>query len=112
MPVDPSSHADSLIASSQDISPVEQQNRFGIRHRAINGLVSGKFLTVLTIQTPAALSEERFYDILHSLRESDGVESMQTVFAATIPDFGAGYQNNLYLSAHLRAERADSTDAS
>lgn len=105
MPIDPTVHAASLIASAQEISAVEHQNRFGIRHQIIKDLTSGKFVTVLAIQTPSAFSSEQFFEILSWLRNEHGVEAMQTAFAAEIPDYGMEYQNDLHLTAHLRAER-------
>jgi len=104
MTIDPSLQATSLIASSQEISPVEQQNRYGMRHLAISGLEAGKHVTILAIRTPTALSSEQFFEILDHLHDSYGVESMQTAFAAVIPNFGSGYRNDIHLSAHLRAE--------
>ncbi len=104
MPIDSSLEAASLIADPKEISPVEQQNRYGARHQQISDLTPGKFLTVLLIQTPAALTTEQFFEILGNLQDRYGVERMQTSFAATIPDFGGDWRNDLHLSAHLRAE--------
>ncbi len=106
MPVDPTLEAASLVASPQEISPVEQQNRYGIRHKVISDLAPEKFLTILAIQTPRAFTESQFVEVLASLQASYGVEAMQTVFAAVIPDFGANYRNDLHLTAHLRCEMA------
>lgn len=106
MPIDPTVHATSLIASSQELSAVEHQNRFGIRHQNIKDLKSGKFVTVLAIQTPCAFSLEQFFEILDWLQNNYGVETMQTAFAAEIPDFGESHRNDLHLTAHLRAEQS------
>lgn len=104
MPVNPEIQPASLVVSSQDISPTERQNRFGMRHCAIPELPPGKHLTVLAILTPTAFSSAQFFEVLDYLRRSYDVESMQTAFAAVIPDYGAGVRNNLFLSAHLRAD--------
>lgn len=104
MPIDSNIEAASLVAQTQEISPVEQQNRFGMRHQRIPDLPSGKFVTVLTIQTPQAFTTEQFFEILTHLQTNYGVEGMQTAFACTIPTFGDKYQNDLHLTAHLRAE--------
>jgi hypothetical protein len=73
----------------------------------ITELLPNKYLTVLAIQTPTAFSAEQFFEILSRLQNSYSVESMQTAFAAVIPDFGQEYRNDLHLTAHLRAERVD-----
>lgn len=104
MPIDPSAPAVSLLAAAQEISPVERQNRFGMRQEKISDLAPGKFVTVLTIQTTEAFSSEQFFEILRWLIDNHGVEAMQTAFAATVPDFGDNYRNDMHLSAHLRAE--------
>lgn len=104
MPIDPTVEAAPLVASPQEISPVEQQNRYGAQHQTITDLEAGKFVTVLAIQTQAAFTPEQFFEILTYLRENYGVDAMQTAFACTVPDF-EGYRNNLYLSAHLRADQ-------
>ena len=104
MTIDPSLPATSLLASSQEISLVERQNRYGMRHLTIGGLEPGKHVTILAIRTSEAFSPGQFFEILELLRQSYGVETMQTAFAAVIPDFGNGYRNDIHLSAHLRAE--------
>ena len=104
MTIDPSLQATSLIASSLEITPIERQNRYGLRYLTITGLESGKHVTVLAIQTPGPFSSEQFFEILDFLSGSYGVESIQTAFAAVIPNFGNDYRNDLHLSAHLRAE--------
>lgn len=110
MPIDPTAQAASLLATPQDVSPIEHQNRFGSRHRTISNLAPGKFLTVLAIQTPEEIGAERFFEILDWLRATHGVESMETAFAATVPNFGNEYRNDLHLTAHLRAEELDFSD--
>ena len=107
MTIDPTLPATSLLASSPEISPIEQQNRYGMRHLTIPGLEAGQYVTILAIRTTESFSTEQFYEILSLLRNSYGVESMQTAFAAVIPNFGNGFRNDLYLSAHLRAEAVD-----
>lgn len=104
MPIDPFVQAASLIAVPQEISPVEQQNRYGARHQIISDLTPGKYLTVLAIQTPEPFSAEQFFDILNFLRRDYGVETMQTSFGAIVPGFGEDFRNDLHLTAHLRAE--------
>lgn len=104
MTIDPTAPAFSLLASSQEISPIERQNRFGVRHLTITGLEPDKFVTILAIRTPEAFSSEQFFEILELLQNSYGVESMQTAFAAVVPRFGENCRNDLHLSAHLRVE--------
>jgi len=104
MTIDPTAPAASLLASSQEISPVERQNRYGMRHLTIPGLEPDKFVTILAIRTHEEFSAQQFFEILELLRNSYGVESMQTAFAAVVPDFGTQYRNNLHLTAHLRAD--------
>ena len=111
MTIDPSLQATSLLAASQEISPVERQNRYGMRHLTIPGLESGKHVTILAIRTPEAVTPEQFFEILDLLRNSYGVESMQTAFAAVIPNFGSDYRNDIHLSAHLRAEAINDRDS-
>lgn len=106
MPIDPTVQATSLIAQ-REISPVEQQNRFGAKHQSISDLPSGKFVTNLTIQTPEAFSPEQFFEILEYLKTNYGVETMQTSFAAVVPNFGEQFRNDLHLTAHLRVEQKD-----
>lgn len=107
MPIDPTLEAASLVATPQEISPVEQQNRFGMKQCRIPDLPAGKFLTALAIQTSEAFSAEQFFEIFAYLQSNYGVEAIQTAFACTIPDFGREYRNDLHLSAHLRAEKTD-----
>lgn len=111
MPIDPTAQAASLIAAPTEISPIEQQNRYGVRHQTISDLTAEKFVTVLVIQTPESFSESQFFEILSYLRENYGVETMQTPFAATVPHFGQEYRNDLHLTAHLRVEATDDENA-
>ena len=106
MPINPSEQAASLLADVQEISPVEQQNRYGIRHQIISNLPSEKVITILAVQTPTAFSADEFFAILTWLRETHGIESMQTAFSAQVPGFGSDYRNDLHLTAHLRVESA------
>lgn len=110
MPIDPTLEAASLVATPQEFSPVELQNRYGARHQVISNLAPEKFLTILAIQTPRAFSEEEFFDVLSNLQNAYDIESIQTVFAAEVPDFGTAFRNNLYLTAHLRCDQAAPTD--
>ncbi|MGL4594048.1 MAG: hypothetical protein ACRCUY_04885 [Thermoguttaceae bacterium] len=105
MPINPNVPAASLLSVDSEISPVEYQNRFGTRYCTISDLPAGGFLTILAIQTPNEFSAEQFFSILTYLQSNYGVELMQTAFAATIPQFGEQYRNDLHLSAHLRAEQ-------
>ena len=104
MPVDPTAQATSLIVVPQELTAIEQQNRYGICRRTIFGLTSGKHLTILAVQTSEKFSTEQFNEIFAFLKNNHGVEAMQTTFDATVPDFGDPYRNDLYLTAHLRAE--------
>lgn len=104
MPIDPSVQAASLLATAQEISPIEHQNRFGARHRSIPDLAPGKVITILAVQTPVEFTADQFFAILEWLRDSYAVESMQTAFVAEVPDHGNDYHNDLHLSAHLRVE--------
>jgi len=104
MTIDPTAPAASLLATSQEISPVERQNRYGIRHMTISGLEPGKFVTILAIRTSEEFSAQQFFEILELLQNSYDVESMQTAFAAIVPNFGTQYRNDLHLTGHLRAE--------
>ena len=104
MTIDPTAPAASLLASSQEISPIERQNRYGTRHLTIAGLEPGKFVTILAIRTAEEFSAQQFFEILELLQNAYDVESMQTAFAAVVPSFGANYRNDLHLSAHLRVE--------
>ena len=107
MPLDSTRPAASLLAHSQEISQIEQQNRFGGRHQTISEIPTEKHLTVWAIQTPGKISPELFNEILHELQSTYGFEGIQIVFADAVPNFGPEYRCDLHLTAHLRAERVD-----
>ncbi len=103
MPIDPTAQAASLVAVPE-ISPAEQQNRYGMKRQYIPDLTPGKFLTLLAVQTQVALTPMQYADVEKKLKAFFGVEAMQTAFEAEIPNFGPNYRNDLHLQAHLRAE--------
>ena len=104
MPIDPTAQAASLVAVPE-ISPAEQQNRYGIKRQCIPDLTPGKFLTLLAVQTQVALTPMQYADVEKKLKAFFGVEAIQTAFEAEIPNFGPNYRNDLQLQAHLRVEK-------
>ncbi len=105
MPIDPTAQAASPLISQRELTPAEKQNQYGMKRQYISDLTPGKFLTLLAVQTPVALTPMQYADVEKKLKVFFGVESMQTAFAAEIPNFGPNYRNDLHLQAHLRAER-------
>jgi hypothetical protein len=101
--------ASSLIVDPAEISRKEIQNRFGTRHEVITNLAFGKHVTIMVVETDEAVSGEDYLLLEEVLKNQFGVQSMQTVFDATIP---AGLENDqcydLHITGHLRvAEMRD-----
>lgn len=103
MPVNENKPASSLIVNGEQISQAELQNRFGIRHEVISNLTPGKFLTILAVETDAIVDGDSYSILESTLKGQFGVNALQTVFDAAIPEeLQQGQQFNVYISGHLK----------
>lgn len=110
MPIDEMKPANDLIIDKESISRTEIQNRFGAKHDVIKNITPGKYLTILAVETDSIVNGIA-YDTLENLLKSQfGVNAMQTVFGASIPESENGdeinRQYNVHVTGHLRIETA------
>ena len=104
MPIDEFALPKDLTAQKEQLSPVEIQNRNGLKREMIADLTQGKFLTILAVETETAFSQEEYFALLGALKTDHAVLAMQTAFAAPIP-VEAEHRCDLHLTAHLRLEK-------
>ncbi len=103
MPIDETKPANSLLTTPEEMSPIQLQNRQGMRHESITDLESG-YVTVLVVDTAAKLTLEQYARLLEELKERHGVRGMQTAFGCDVPADRERYRYDLHLNAHLRIE--------
>ena len=85
MPIDEYALPKDLTAEAEQLTPVEIQNKRGLKREMIPGITQGKYLTILAVETEHAFSQEEYFALLGALKTNHGVHAMQTAFAAPIP---------------------------
>ena len=99
--------ASSLIVNLEDIPVAEIQNRFGGRHEIIRDVTSGKYLTILAVETNSVVEGGDYATLVSALKEQFGVSGIQTVFGTEIPELQSPTEKfNLHISGHLRIEES------
>ena len=104
MPIDEFALPKDLTAQEEQLTPVEIQNRNGLKREMISDLTQGKYLTILAVETESAFSQEDYFALLAALKTDHAVLAMQTAFAAPIP-LEPEHCCDLHLTAHLRLEK-------
>ena len=105
MPIDEEKQASSLVIDTTQISLAEMQNRFGVKHDVIRDVTPGKVITILAVETDAEVQGDAYKILETYLKETFGVNAMQTVFVAMTPENDNNDQQyNIYISGHLRIE--------
>ncbi|MCL2346695.1 MAG: hypothetical protein FWC50_00390 [Planctomycetaceae bacterium] len=105
MPIQEEKQANSLIVDTNQITAVEIQNRFGAKYEVIRDITPGRYLTILAVETDAAVSNDHYSMLENMLKSQFGVRAMQTVFGANVPvNANPMQQYNVYISGHLRIE--------
>ena len=104
MPIDEYALPQDLTAEAELLTPVEIQNKHGLKRGMMSDLTQGKFLTILAVETERAFTQEEYFALLGALKTDHGVRTMGTAFAAPIPT-EEGYQCDLHMTAHMRLEK-------
>jgi len=104
MPIDEYALPKDLTAEAELLTPVQIQNKNGLKREMIPGIAQGKYLTILAVETEQAFTQQEYFALLGALKTNHGVHAMQTAFAAPIPT-EVGYQCDLHMTAHMRLEK-------
>jgi hypothetical protein len=101
--LDPMSHAIPLNVTEKIPTPAELQNSRGRMSGHVEGLTPGNYLTILAVETKAALTPEQFFALRQVLQSDFEVVELQTMFGDTVPDI-PGNRPDLHVSAQIRLE--------
>lgn len=110
-PLDPNAKPESLVATETALSPIEIQNRNGIKRFTMPGLTPGRKVALIVMEmdgepTDPVFSREELDAIDAWMTEHVHMKKMKIPFASVLPDFGPAWNLDLHLTAHVRAEQA------
>ena len=104
MAVDEYAQPKSLIATEEQLTQVQVQNKYGLQRETITEIPQGQYLTVLPVFTVEPMSPETYFNLLSELKRNYGVTAVQSAFAGVVPQED-GYQCDLHMTAHMRLEQ-------